>query len=545
MNARPALIPALLFALWRLLPAESDSLLLDLRLDDVNAIGYNHEFPQYNRSLFGLTQHRFDVASRLLDRIDGLSDTTRIWSMVVSGLAGSEAGDPLLNKYQDPSLANRDHVTNGLVAVQMGSFGIGGIREYNDLYSGRFDRIRNESMPGARKTAYGLSEEDAAAAWIRTSTAGWTGSFSRYRRWHLTPLFFTPLYAEGIRSVHKTSIDADRSHLSVTGSIDLKERYETSDAPLQRTYTSIEAAGSHGISDSLDVTGFVEHRSETTPRTMARGGGDWRTRFGVLSSWCGMYENGRSFAGISACAPVARVARIEARIEERYDPAEESFSFVRVDDTVRYRPGDASYIAGHIAGVVERAAKQYITMARVWCDFQSITLIEAWDSTGANRITATRMTLDDNASTGGASWCGVLHRGVWKVSGNVAGHLLIGSAVQPLYVPWNWRLGVHYGNLQSDSVAASIDLEGNGPVRLTQIANKAMERFSVSPRAAVSFSFRMPFKLPWSGECTKSAFMLDAGPFCIAPDAAASQHPFGNPIGPGVSVRFDLLLLGR
>jgi hypothetical protein len=538
-------VPALLVSLWHLQTAGSDSLVWNLRLDDVNAIGYDHEHPQNSRGLHGLSECNADAASRLLDRIGEMPDTSGSWSITATGQAGSEAGDPLLNKYQDPTLANRDHVTRGLVAAHKGMYGIGGIMEYDDLYSGRFDRIRDVSTPGVEKTSYGLLEEKTAAARISSAQAGWTGTLSQYRRWHLTPLFFSPLYAEGINSVHEAWIDADRAHLSVTGSFDFKERYETSNAPIRRNYAFVEAAGSHEITDSLDAIAFVRHRSETTPHTMAKGGCDWHTRFGVLSPWCGMYENGKSFAGILVAAPLAPVAHVEASIEERYDPAEEPFCFLRADDTVTYRPQEASYTAGHVAGAVERATGRYAATTRIWYDFQSKHKLEAWDSVAPNKITATCRTIDNSASGCGASFSSTLHFGVWQVSGSAAGHMHSGTVAPSLYVPWNWRLNVRYGNPRTDSVAASIDFEGNGPVRYSAIVNRVTQTWSVSPRTAVSFSLRIPFKLPWLGDRMKSAFLLDTGPFCFAPEAAASQHPFGNPIGPCVSIRFDLLLCGR
>ncbi|MBN2037818.1 MAG: hypothetical protein JW768_13845 [Chitinispirillaceae bacterium] len=545
MQARHMLIALLLCSLWSRIPADSDSLVWHLRLDGITTISYDHEYSLPDGGMFGVSRIHADPPLSFFSGLHTMHDTAKSWSIVCSGTAASETGDPLLNTYLEPGLRNRDHETRTILSVRKGALEASAIRTYNDLYSRRFDSLWNESLPGSENASYGLLTEDAAVAGVRTDRAGWSGSLSRYRRWNMAPLFYTPLFSRGISSEHEAVMNMNSGWIRVKGGIDFRDRYELSAQPAERTCTWVVAEGTQQMTDSLGVSMQLERRSETTPRSSAGLRFDWRTPLGSFSPWCSIYENGRPLAGLRALVPVAPGVKIEGVLEECYEPAGESVSFIRSDDTVRYRPEDAAYGAAHVTGSYSQGYGVVTVSTRTWFEYASATRIEAWDTASFRNIMANYTSLDRDAYAGGAAFTSSVRHGQWSVSLVGAGHRLFNNSIQSLYLPWNWRMSVQYGNPQSDSIRASIICEGSGPAEVAQLSAGVIQRERSGHREAVTISIAIPFYPPVARDRLRAVFHINAGPFCLAPRAEAPQHPFGNPIGPVIAIKFEVLFANR
>ncbi len=163
------------------------------RIDGANNRSLNLDKLSFQER-FGLIHgNSSSTLSELLQQDHKLNDSVLVIGL--SGIAGSEIYDPLLNLYEETNTINSDHFSSitGRALVPQANLSIKGIYTYEDRYSQQFDRFSNSySELWGRvlpMSSYGLIEDLYFNAMYQSDRSTSLLSVLSYNRWGVLPGF--------------------------------------------------------------------------------------------------------------------------------------------------------------------------------------------------------------------------------------------------------------------------------------------------------------------------------------------------------------------
>ncbi|MFW5960624.1 MAG: hypothetical protein ACOCSE_05850, partial [Chitinivibrionales bacterium] len=235
----------------------------DVHYDSYNRTEIDYKYPWKNRTFFDV-EWMYDSESLIRDFPSSMvydlpvSDSMFFY---IEGSAGSEVGEPLLNRYEFPGLPNRDHLTKLHVLYSTPDypllFSIG--RQYIDVYSDHFDSLwsgyADETGTRMEFDGKGLVTNSLIDYEYRDTKIGFSGSVQPYEHWYPAPYNYSPLYRTGYLFSQNIDMALNESRLRASILYNIRRDYtehiawdraksvkgdvELTTTPAKGTYTSL------------------------------------------------------------------------------------------------------------------------------------------------------------------------------------------------------------------------------------------------------------------------------------------------------------------
>ena len=521
-----------------------------IHLDGYNSIAVVHQTPFRSRATPWFTT---GTVGRGTDP-DGL--LSKPWAASdaplgsVTARLGSETGDPLLNKIDNPHLPNRDHEIECWAGIRIPqvSTALWGAYRYTDIWSDRFDTLwaRHRETMGAPMAgtgpdeADGLSDEKVVGYTIAPPNSRTDGYVLHYSHWGATPYYHAPVRSTGTMTHHRSRVTiGERFACRAEVLLDWQERYLDHVTGSDFASSIVDAEATYGFTAHAEVGVRVRHDSRYAPASRmiislrAADLGPFTTGFDI-----GTWDNGQPFGAIALTVRVVDNISLAVRSAWDYEPALESVRFTHLDTVVNCTDTPRRGVGIH-AGLAYHDTLAFPLRASFWYDFRDTPYLlshaPAHDgSVGLRYVPAP----GGPATTLGCNAHYEITAGIVNARLRVAAHTLLDGGLEALSVPWDagLDLGVHSRRRPDLQCAVSLDAVGPVEQRYLSLPDNTIERFRSDSRVVLGVHGRLPLLMPILRNRLRAALELSVTNINLTGDIRTRSHPQGNLIGPTIRV---------
>lgn len=520
------------------------------RLDGSTVLRYDRIDPSRSHNLFGIIEgdicDRFPISHLGAYGLSPWAQSPDDPRLTAAGAAGSEFGDPLLNKLDDPSLPNRDHFTLLETSLKIPGLPIrlfNGYR-YVDHYTDRFDSLwynykrqtGREMVYSNRGVAHGISGGFAAISPKIKSI----GFLHRYGYWGATPFYFSPIYRRGISYAQTLQASLGDQSFWASVLIDQYERYYDHHESVPYTDRIVSGRISHAITGSIFASLEPAYDSRIDPGLrIAANLGDSVSQLKWMLNGA-VYGNGRQESSVGMRWDIFDDIFIEGESSWEYFPAPREFTFYESETPVHYRSDDFDRRTA-LLRTGYRFGKTIPVDVTGWYRYEEK---QPWESieTFAESTVITYETLSDiPRHFGGASVATQLKRGRFIAKIHADGGVNLDDENSRFHLPWRSFVELIYGNMEDEWFYGSIRYEVRSGATLNFFDKNLQETAGMeSPsQSSLSFGLMVPFLLPFGRDHLQTRVRISTESIRAFSDSRLRIHPGGNLIGPGVSVTFD------
>ncbi len=545
---------------YRYVFGENESF-IPVHIDGFNTLLFNQEYPNKSLSMYSIVYgnpldsfpfHILSDSYRFSNihnkGYDSLNNTERdsLFRMQVSGLVGSETGDPMLNRFEGLSHQNRDHFTNIVSSCSFPKTPLSiyfGYR-YIDNYSDRFDWLwqNYKNTTGYNMSFYeeGLSYEVFGGYHLSGSVAATTLKTINYKRWGTTPFFFSPIFTTGYTLMPSLIFILPNStlhldflydyHKDYYNHIDYTEDSEYSDngweiAWKKRLQKGVYLTLSHCMDTKLTPSSYISTMLKDTVSNLFI----W-----VLKG--NFYSNLRPGASLDINYIQLPKFSIHMNAAWDYIQKQRDYTFLENETPVDYCNLDYETTNLH-TDLVYTDTLFFPVSLSIWYDYCQKPL---WEKIiyGEDRI----IIKQDTISNGMCSTFG--GKGRYKLSYKRLSLTLWGNAIitprkkiQRFSLPRDMGADLGFGSPDNDSIYIAVRLESRdrASIKYRDENIGSIIEFTSPAQTSMYLLCKVPFLFPFFKEHIKINLQVEAGPIRFSKEKRLKEHPLGNNIGPAIS----------
>jgi hypothetical protein len=521
-----------------------------LQLDGYNSVAVVHQQPTPMRSIpwftVGPTGRGYDPHGLL--SAPWAADSAPLGSVKLR--MGSETGDPLLNKLENPHLPNRDHEIDCWVSARVPrlSTALWGAYRYTDIWSDRFDTLwalhrgivgRPMAGTGAEE-ADGLSDEKLLGYSVALENSRADGYVQTYSHWGATPYYRSPIRSTGIMTHHRARLALGQRFSCRTEILwDHGTRYLNHTIGSDIGHTVIDAEASYNLTAHAEAGVAVHHDSRYSPAAgmtvSVRS-----TDLGPLAAECdiGTWENGQPFGRVGLATRFTGNVMLGVHSTWDYEPGLTGIQFMHLDTSVQCVDVPRRGVGMH-AAVTYHDTLGFPLIVSAWCDYRDVPYLLSKRQLSDSAVELRPVPAPDGPATsvGGAVRYEVA-AGVFTARTRLAAHRTVNGGPEALSLPWNAGLDLGIRSRRRPEVLCEASLDAVGPVeqRYVLLPDRTVERLRCDPRVVLGVRGRLPVLMPLLREHLRAGLTLEVTNINLTGEIRARNHPQGNLVGPTIRV---------
>jgi hypothetical protein len=531
---------------------------ITIRLDGYNSVVFNPEFPYQPYTGYsvvsGTPGNRFPGDLFVLPTNQTLFTESflktkykdSLFHLHLTGNAGSETGDPLLNTFRN-NYPNKDHFTNLGIAARYPYTPLSMYLayRYNDAYSTRFDtcwsNFKNITGRSMKFDEKGIITELTTGYSLQGAKTLTGLQSSTYKHWAATPYYYSPLYSSGYEISPYLAIALPASILSGHLRYNYHTDYYADTVSTDYTDVTFDIALKRSLTKGI-VAEIKEQNNPLCSPSLSTHAGIYDTipRTGVVTVNAYMYSNLKP--GMSAGFDLTRWPNLFFSLKGAWDyfPETRAYTFQFNGKPVDYRPLSYNAVTFHTS-VAYHDTLFFPAFLSLWLDYNDYPLWETIEHTGKKDIIRQEKIQNGAMVNFGG-------KGSYTITYKKFSAVLWGNAATTpkkknfhLSLPRNLGADIAYGSPFTNSLYAVLFIENRVrmAVRYFKVNDNTVEEFTAPAFTRASAKIKIPFFVPFLKKIMQTNIQIDAGPFYFAKDQSVREHPFGNPIGPAFSITLN------